>query len=926
MSNVVGHRSVLFLGSALLLVGASFLVPALPAGADTAVLYVSPSGTGDCTSSGNPCASVQMAITTAEASVSSDVTIEVAAGTYDENDTVDVPTGDTLTVRGTGAAAPTVNGGGLGSVFTVNGGTVTIDNVTIDAGAAGTSGGGVDNAGGTVTLTNDTLVNDTAATSGGGFFNAVGATAVLVNDTLASDSAGMGGGVDNQGSVTLTNVTLANDTATTTGGGIESESGATTSVANSVMDASPCAGSVMDGGYNVESDNSCGLGTSDVVNSASIDLAASLAANGSSAPETLAIGRDSSAFEEVPSANCTITTDERGDARPGVAGANCDAGSFEDQIATASLSLSGSPVAGNNTFDVSLVVPSAGVAPSEAVSVADSASQSCSAALAQSTATLYIGSCTIDAESAGVTVAATYNADGADPNYLEATSNPLTVQTMGQSIAFTSSVPSSPTVGGTYTVSATGGASGNPVTFTIDATSTAGACSITGSTVSLLGVGNCIVDANQAGDTNYAAAPEVQQHFSVLAHAQSIAFTSSVPSSPTVGGIYTVSATGGASGNPVTFTIDATSAAGACTITDSTVSLLGVGLCVIDANQTGNTDYTAATQSQQGFSIEAAGGSGAPPPPGSQSITFTSSVPSSPTVGGTYVVSATGGASGNPVTFTIDATSAAGACTITGSTVSLLGVGLCVIDANQTGNTDYTAATQSEQSFSILLGRQTITFTSSVPSSPKVGGTYVVSATGGASGRPVTFSISATSTKGACAITGSKVSLLGVGTCVIDANQAASVSYSAAPEVHQSFVVRSGTSPGPPVKPAPKIVIHLDTFTKSGRSVHESVQLICVRATCSGLVRSLGHITTTKKVSVKAGKWTITKKVNRTLRVVLTSTPYRLAKGKSGILTLTVSASGQRALAEANSKTPFFETITATVQGGLMATKSSRLH
>ena len=213
-----------------------------------------------------------------------------------------------------------------------------------------------------------------------------------------------------------------------------------------------------------------------------------------------------------------------------------------------------------------------------------------------------------------------------------------------------------------------------------------------------------------------------------------------------------------------------------------------------------------------------------------------------------------------------------------------------------------------------------------MPSSPGVGGTYTISATGGGSGNPVTFHIDAISTKGACTITGSKVSLTGVGTCVIDANQAASVSYSAAPEVHQSFAVRSATSSGPPATPVPKIVINLDTFTKSGGVVHESVKLSCARATCSGLVRSLGQITTTKKVSVKSGPWTITKKVTKTIKVVLTSAPYRLAKGKSGVLTLTVSSSGRSALANANVKTPFHETLTATVKGGSTSTKSTSMH
>ena len=65
-------------------------------------------------------------------------------------------------------------------------------------------------------------------------------------------------------------------------------------------------------------------------------------------------------------------------------------------------------------------------------------------------------------------------------------------------------------VGGTYTVSATGGGSGNPVTFTIDASSTS-VCSIAGSTVTFNAACRCVIDANQAGDTAYLAAPQAQQ-------------------------------------------------------------------------------------------------------------------------------------------------------------------------------------------------------------------------------------------------------------------------------------------------------------------------------------------------------------------------------------------------------------------------------
>ena len=50
----------------------------------------------------------------------------------------------------------------------------------------------------------------------------------------------------------------------------------------------------------------------------------------------------------------------------------------------------------------------------------------------------------------------------------------------------------------------------------------------------------------------------------------------------------------------------------------------------------------------------------------SQSITFTSSPPPDPTVGGSYAVSATGGGSGIAVTFSVDSSSTAGACTVSG--------------------------------------------------------------------------------------------------------------------------------------------------------------------------------------------------------------------------------------------------------------------
>jgi hypothetical protein len=76
-----------------------------------------------------------------------------------------------------------------------------------------------------------------------------------------------------------------------------------------------------------------------------------------------------------------------------------------------------------------------------------------------------------------------------------------------QSIAFTST--SSAVYGTTYQPTATA-TSGLPVTISIDASSTPGACSLASGTVAFTGSGSCVLDANQGGDGYFAPAPSLQ--------------------------------------------------------------------------------------------------------------------------------------------------------------------------------------------------------------------------------------------------------------------------------------------------------------------------------------------------------------------------------------------------------------------------------
>jgi NHL repeat len=351
-----------------------------------------------------------------------------------------------------------------------------------------------------------------------------------------------------------------------------------------------------------------------------------------------------------------------------------------------------------------------------------------------------------------------------------------------QTIAFTQ--PASPVAyssGLTIPLVATGGASGNPVVFTIDASST-GAGSISGSTLTVTGVGTLVIDANQAGNSSYSAAAQVQRSVVVTQTPQVINFTQ--PTSPVAyasGLTITLTATGGASGNPVVFTIDASSTAKG-SISGSTLTIASTGNLVIDANQAGNANYSAAAQVQRTIVVNT---------PSPQTITFTQ--PASPVTyasGLTIALVATGGGSGNPVVFTLDASSTATG-SISANTLTVTSVGSLVIDANQAGNSSYSAASQVQRTVVVTQAPQIINFAQ--PSSPVTdssGLTISLTATGGASGNPVVFTVDASSTATG-SVSGNVVTITSAGNLVIDANQAGNADYSAAPQVQRTVVINA---------------------------------------------------------------------------------------------------------------------------------------
>ena len=232
-------------------------VGSLPASAAPAVsLYVTTTESGSVCSQASPCGSIQTAINTAQGGSYSgdDVTINVAAGTYTEIDTISASSLNSVTIAGAGASITTVNGNASGTVFGVIGGTVTISGVTITNGAA-VAGGGIDIAGGTVTVNDSTLSDNTANHGGGAIYQSSGT--LILNDSTLSDNmanntcAGGGGILEVGGTVTVNGSTLSgnstNSACIADGGGILQSSG-TLTVTNSTLSNNSATGNATGGG------------------------------------------------------------------------------------------------------------------------------------------------------------------------------------------------------------------------------------------------------------------------------------------------------------------------------------------------------------------------------------------------------------------------------------------------------------------------------------------------------------------------------------------------------------------------------------------------------------------------------------------------------------------------------------------------------
>jgi hypothetical protein len=304
--------------------------------------------------------------------------------------------------------------------------------------------------------------------------------------------------------------------------------------------------------------------------------------------------------------------------------------------------------------------------------------------------------------------------------------------------------------------------SGLPVAF---ASTTSEFCTVSGTTLTPVKAGLCVITASQAGnDTQYSPA-SINKSIMITRAAQTITVFNPIAMT-VLSSTQTLSATKGPGTAPVTFSTNST---GVCSIVGTSLAVVGPGTCVITASQAEDARY-AATSIVKSISITKL----------AQSITNFN--PTNMTILGTpQTLSATKGSGTAPVTFS---TSSSAVCSIVGTTLTALAAGPCFITASQAEDGSYAAASNVTKSIMIAKAAQTITFTpvsSLIATTPS----YALTATAGV-GATVSFS---STTPAVCTVSGTTLTPVKAGTCSITASQAGTASYLAATNVSKSITI-----------------------------------------------------------------------------------------------------------------------------------------
>jgi len=714
------------------------------------------------------------------------------------NGTLNIPSNTSISgpTQGAGAALTnivTVNGNAASTVFTVGSGVTnsSFSGLIVTNGSSA-SGGGISNAG-ALSVTASTIIGNAAISggqaTGGGIFNT--GTLTLSSSTVSGNSAtggtqAGGGGIYNSGSLSLTLSTVSGNSASAAGngggGGILSNGG-TLALNSSTISANTADGA--GGGLYINAGAVTLANTIDTGNSASgqNDVSGAYTDNGGNVIVGAAVlsaldsyggptrtmvpqpGGAAICAGTLANANAeVISFDQRGYGfDPNCPAGSVDSGAVQTNYALTFTTAPPSSVTVGTTFAPPPVVQLTENLQSatwlgNTVTMTDSASMlggTTSVSLSGSWATFSNLNLTRVATNDSLT--ATMALTGS----INLTVNsPSLVSSIGQVQTITfPPLPSSLPANATVTLAASTSAS-LPVLYS---TPTPSVCTISGTTVTLLAEGTCVIQARQNGNGIFGVASMVQQLILVQLVPQTINFPAIVlPQYALTHVTLTAAAT---SGLGITYTSVTPSI---CTVTRSSASLLAPGQCIMHASQSGNLTYTTAPTVSVSFPVQQAQQTISFPAPAGQQLALTQT---------TLTATAS-----SALAVSYSSTTPA-VCTVSGSAASLLAPGYCIVQASQTGNSLYSAAPPVTTSFAVNLAAQTITFT---PVANQFAGASVTLSASASSSLAVAFT---SLTPSMCTVSGTMASMLSAGECVIHVSQAGNSFYSAAATVSQDIFI-----------------------------------------------------------------------------------------------------------------------------------------
>jgi len=310
-----------------------------------------------------------------------------------------------------------------------------------------------------------------------------------------------------------------------------------------------------------------------------------------------------------------------------------------------------------------------------------------------------------------------------------------------------------------FAVSASSQSTG-AITYSISS----GPATISGSTVTLTGIGTVVVKASQAAAGTYGATTATTS-FTVSAANPGLAFVA-IPDQSYTTTPLTVSTTTSSTGS-ITYSV----ASGPATISGNKVTFTGIGTVSLQANQVAAGNYLAGVANTT-FHVLAVG----------PQLTI-APIADQPLNAAPFAITATS-LSTAPITYAV----ASGSATVSGNIVTLTGTGPVSIQASQVAAGNYLAGTATK-SFNVTASQATPTLVfNPIPTQTFGVAPFAVQASSASTGA-ITYSV----VSGPATISGSVVTLTGTGTVVLQASQAAAGTYGPATAT-TSFAVQAAAA------------------------------------------------------------------------------------------------------------------------------------